>query len=199
MSTGPLADVSRETLDRLHLYRDLLLKWSPKINLVAPATFEAAWDRHFLDSAQVAALAPAGSCSWADLGSGGGFPGLVVAILRQDIEMTLIESDQRKAAFLRTVARETECRVTIRAERAESVPPLGTDVVSARALAPLTKLIPLAKQHLSPDGFAVFPKGAHWRSERDAALETWTFRCENITSKTDPDAVILKLSEIRRV
>ena len=105
------SNVSRETLERLDVYADLLRRWTRKINLVSKGSLEGLWTRHFLDSAQLLTLAPESSVSWADLGSGGGFPGAVVAVLaaetRPDLKVTLVESDQRKAVFLRTVLRET--------------------------------------------------------------------------------------------
>lgn len=207
MSDGPAAfaaacDVSRETLDRLRTYAGLLEKWNPRINLVSRATLGSLWTRHFLDSAQLLDLAPAGAGHWCDLGSGGGFPGLVIAILggdrRPGLRVTLIEADRRKAAFLRTVARETGTAATILDARIEAAPAQAADVVSARALAPLAPLLSLADRHLAPGGSALFPKGARYREELREALELWTFRCENLRSQTDPDAVILRISELSR-
>lgn len=196
-------DVSRETLERLEVYADLLRRWTARINLVSKSTLDHIWERHFLDSAQLLPLAPAVARRWTDLGSGGGFPGLVIAILaaemHPDLRVTLIESDRRKAEFLRTVGRETSTSVEVVAGRAEEVPGTTADVVSARALAPLKALLPLVERHLAPGGIALLPKGAGHRQERDEALETWAFDCENIPSRTDPGAVILKVGDIRRV
>ena len=193
-------DVSRETLDRLDLYAQLLKKWNPRINLVAPATLPALWTRHFRDSAQLFRLAPLGVTRWADFGSGGGFPGMVVAILAAEtpLEVTLVESDQRKAAFLRTVARETSVTVTVRAQRLEATRALNAQVVSARALAPLPKLLDHCARHLAPDGTALLPKGARHADEIAKALETWSFHCEKVPSETDDSAVILQITELAR-
>jgi 16S rRNA (guanine527-N7)-methyltransferase len=198
-----LGRVSRETTERLTNYAALLRAWNPKINLVSRQTLADLEHRHFADSAQLLGHAPPGAATWVDLGSGGGFPGLVVAILaaelRPDLHVTLIESDQRKAVFLRTVAQRTGISATVLAERIEAVPPLGTDVLSARALAPLAALLDHAERHLRPGGTALFPKGASWRAELEEALERWRFDCENLPSATSPDGVILKLGEIARV
>ena len=203
MTALPGVDVSRETAGRLTEYAALLRAWNPKINLVSKQTLADLETRHFADSAQLLELAPPDATTWADLGSGGGFPGLVVAILaaeqRPALRVTLVESDQRKAVFLRTVAQRTGVPVTVLAERVESVPPLGTDVLSARALAPLVTLLDHAHRHLAPSGTALFPKGANWRAEVDEALERWRFRCENLPSATSPDGAILRIGEIERV
>lgn len=203
MSAAPGLDVSRETAERLAEYAALLRAWNPRINLVSKQTLADLESRHFADSAQLLALAPPDATTWADLGSGGGFPGLVIAILaaeaRPALHVTLVESDQRKAVFLRTVAQRTGVPVTVLADRIESIPPLGTDVLSARALAPLTTLLDHAERHLRPNGTALFPKGANWRAEVDEALERWRFRCENLPSATSPDGAILRLGEIARV
>lgn len=195
--------VSRETLERLERYVALLKKWNPAINIVSRSTLDEVWTRHMLDSAQILNLAPADSQTWVDLGSGGGFPGLVVAILAKekapDLRVTCVESDVRKATFLRTVARETGTEVTVHAQRIETVPPQNADVLSARALAPLSRLCEFANRHLKPDGFALFPKGESHAQEVKDALENWSFQTDTYPSKTNPNAVILKLGEIRRV
>ena len=194
--------VSRETLDRLSAYADLLRQWSPRINLVAPATLKTLWSRHMLDSAQLLDLAPTTAQRWTDLGSGGGFPGLVIAILahteRPDLKVTLIEADQRKATFLRTAAQRFDIDVTVLAKRIEDAPPTEADIVSARALAPLDRLLDLCLRHVAPTGALLLPKGRQHREERAKALETWTFHCENLPSRTDKEAVILRISEVRR-
>ena len=176
---GSRFDVSRETLGRLETYQVLLARWNPRINLVARSTVDSVWDRHFTDSAQLFALRPADARVWADLGSGGGFPGLVIAILAAEaaraLRVTLVESDQRKCAFLSTVLRETGVAATVLARRIESVPPLGADVVSARALAPLETLIGYAQRHLAPGGRALFLKGESLSAELDIARRSWRF------------------------
>jgi 16S rRNA (guanine527-N7)-methyltransferase len=195
-------DVSRETLERLRAYQALLGKWNPAINLVARSTLESIWDRHFLDSAQIYDLAPRNATSWADLGSGGGFPGLVVGILAtgegRSLALTLVESDRRKAAFLETVARETGVPVTVASARAEDIAPLGVQVLSARALAPLPALLALAQRHLAPEGTALFPKGATHAEELRQALEGWRFSYDTTVSLTDPASVIYRIRGIAR-
>ncbi len=195
-------DVSRETITRLKTFSGLLESWNPRINLVSRASLADVWSRHIADSAQLLELAPTGADTWADLGAGGGFPGLVIAILAQDkrpsLRLALVESDKRKCAFLRSVLQKTDVTTTIVSERIEETPPLGAAVVSARALAPLSRLIDYATRHLAPGGTALFPKGAAWRTEVAEALETRRFRCEEIPSRTAADAVILRIGEIDR-
>ena len=194
-------NVSRETLQKLEIYADLLRKWNKRINLVAPGTISALWERHFEDSAQLLSLAPEGVRRWTDLGSGGGFPGAIVAILAKspNLRVTLIESDQRKAAFLRTVARETGTKFNVVAERAEVRPDIRADAVSARAFAPLDTLLGYVDLHMKSGGIALLPKGARAASEVESARKTWSFTCECIPSVTDDDAAILKIGDIKRV
>lgn len=196
-------DVSRETLERLDIYAALLEKWNPSINLVAKSTLGQIWDRHFFDSAQILAISDLQEGQWVDLGTGGGFPGLIVAILaaeaRAGVSMTCIESDLRKAAFLLTVIRESGLAVRVLTDRIEVVPPLKADVVSARALAPLSQLLGYAERHLAENGKAYFLKGAKVGPELKQALETWSFELDTYPSKTDPEASILKIGDIRRV
>lgn len=197
-----LMDVSRETSARLETYAALLTKWNPAINLVAKSTLADLRSRHFADSAQLLDLAPANARHWADLGSGGGFPGLVVAILamerRPELRVTLVESDTRKATFLSTVARETGAPVTVHAARIEALPPLGADVLSARALAPLSVLLGFAERHLAQGGTGLFPKGAKAGDELAEALASWTFRMQKHPSQTDSSAVILQIEGVSR-
>jgi len=194
-------NVSRETEERLMAYVALLRKWNQAINLVSRSTLEEAWSRHIIDSAQLMELAPDGA-HWADLGSGGGFPGLVCAILaaeqRPGLRFTLVESDQRKSTFLRNVSRETGVKVTVIAERIESIDPLGATTLSARALAPLPKLLEFAERHLTPGGTAIFPKGENWQREVDESLENWVFQCVKTPSRTDPASMILSIKDIAR-
>lgn len=195
--------VSRETIERLELYGDLLRKWNPKINLVSKATLDDLWTRHIQDSAQLFGLAPTMATTWADFGSGGGFPGLVIAIIAKELnpqlQITLVESDQRKCAFLRTVARETECNVQILAKRVENVPPLNANIISARALADLNTLLTLSGSHISQDGLCLFPKGLTWEKELAEARDSWLFDCEAVKSETQENSVILKIQGIHHV
>ena len=195
-------NVSRETKDRLSHYAGLLEKWNPRINLVSRSSIAHLRDRHFEDSAQLYALASHPVDHWADLGSGGGFPGLVIAILAQETgspaRVTLVESDARKSAFLRTVIRETGVAATVRTERVEATHPLNADILSARALADLSTLLGFAAHHLAPTGTALFPKGATWRQEAVEAQSKWQFSYEVVTSETDPAAVILRVTGVSR-
>lgn len=158
-----LPDVSRETTDRLNTYVALIQKWTGKINLVAPSQVDHLWTRHILDCLQIAPLLPASATSITDIGSGGGLPGLVLAIHDKEYcpqrHISLVESDQRKAAFLRTVIRELDLNATVFAERIEKVDIPPADVVTARALAPLARLLELAAPLIKPDGLAIFAKG----------------------------------------
>ncbi|MGR3377478.1 16S rRNA (guanine(527)-N(7))-methyltransferase RsmG [Salipiger abyssi] len=199
----PDLDVSRETLDRLSHLATLLEKWSPKINLVSRATLDDRWTRHIVDSAQIFQCPRHRGGLWADLGSGGGFPGLVVAILASelapDLDVKLVESDQRKAVFLRTALRETETAGQVIVGRIEDIPPLRADILSARALADLSTLLSFAHRHLNPIGQALFLKGANWKKEIAAAEESWKFSCERRTSITDPNAVVLTIGALTHV
>ncbi|MDT8857613.1 16S rRNA (guanine(527)-N(7))-methyltransferase RsmG [Paracoccaceae bacterium Fryx2] len=196
-------NVSRETILRLEKLVTLMRKWNPAINLVSKSTLEDAWTRHVLDSAQIYALADQPVQHWGDLGSGGGFPGLVVACIASELHpgmrMTLVEADQRKATFLREASRTLGIAPDIRAERVESLAPLRADVISARALAPLEKLCALTLPHLAPGGAALFLKGASHAAEVEAARKTWHFDLENWSSATDPKAVILKVKGLAHV
>ncbi|OWY16611.1 16S rRNA (guanine(527)-N(7))-methyltransferase RsmG [Thioclava sp. JM3] len=196
-------DVSRETLDKLLAYEVLLKKWNPAINLVAKSTLEDMWSRHFLDSAQIFAMAPENAQIWADFGAGGGFPGLVIAVLSAEKEperqVVLVESDLRKSAFLSTVSRELSLNTRVIAQRIEEIAPLDADVVSARALASLPKLLEFTAPHLKPDGTALFPKGARWQEELAQARESWSFDHEAIESLSDPNSVVLKIHGAERV
>lgn len=195
-------DVSRETMKRLILFHGLLVKWNARINLVSRSSLNDFWVRHVADSIQVFRLAPSAG-TWADLGSGGGFPGLIVAILakveRPDLNVTLIESDQRKSAFLRTVIRETGVFCNVIAERIEQAERQDADIVSARALADLTELLAYSERHLAPGGTALFPKGVTWQKELEMARTQWSFDVEVIESQTMPGAAILKIEGASRV
>lgn len=190
-------DVSRETIDRLETYASLLRQWQTRINLVAPATLETLWQRHMADSAQLLTLAPR-SPTWLDLGSGAGFPGLVIAIMGAADgapSVTLVESDTRKCAFLREVARHCGIAVDIRNARIETVAtqdilgPFG--VVSARALAPLPRLLELAAPFLGPGSTAVFPKGRDVEQELAEARRTWCLDATLVPSRTEQAARIV--------
>jgi 16S rRNA (guanine527-N7)-methyltransferase len=192
-------DVSRETLEKLQAFESLVSQWSPRINLISSADLKNVWRRHIADSVQLVVLAE-GSDDWADLGSGAGFPGLVVAICSaQKRHVTMVESDRRKCAFLSTVARQLDLNVKIIGKRIEDTDSLGAAVLSARALAPLTRLLGYADAHMSSDGVALFPKGQSWKNELARAREVWLFDHDVVKSSTDSDAAILKIRNIKRI
>lgn len=180
----------------LSLFETLLRRWQAKINLVAANTVNDVWLRHFADSAQVLAAASEAK-TWADLGSGAGFPGLVTALLLKDrpgARVHLIESDQRKAAFLRAVSRETGAPATVHAERIEgALPPLvgQVEAISARALAPLGRLMELARKPLENGATGVFLKGEEWQDELTAARRLGNFDIRTIESRTHPRARLI--------
>ncbi|MFW5654432.1 MAG: 16S rRNA (guanine(527)-N(7))-methyltransferase RsmG [Roseicyclus sp.] len=191
--------VSRETLDRLDTYRELLLKWQKTVNLVSPASTDEIWSRHFLDSLQLVRALDDIPLRWADLGSGGGFPGLVCAIAlaeRGETQFHLVESDTRKCAFLRQVLQETSISVSVENARAETLPPIRADIVSARALAPLPRLLPLVHRHVAPQGIALLQKGARHAEELELARVDWQMEVDIVTSVTATDAVILRLRNL---
>ena len=196
------ANVSRETFERLELYAAALVKWQKAINLVAPGTIPELWARHFLDSAKVFDLCPATEGLWLDIGSGAGFPGLVCAAIAAEkapgLRFTFIESDLRKGSFLRTVAVEMGLKIGVLTRRIEEAPPQNAAVISARALASLTRLLGHAERHLSPDGTALFMKGATHGQEVEEALEAWAMTMDSVPSQTADGAVILKIGDIRR-
>lgn len=191
----PLVDVSRETLRRLEVLIETLGRWQKAINLVGRNTLEGAWKRHIVDSAQVVRLIPTDASSLADLGSGGGFPGLVIAAMRPDLPLTMIESDARKAAFLGEAARKMELPKlpTVVVKRIEAAPPVGADVITARALAPLDQLLEWSDRHRTERATCLFHKGKGWQAEVDEAKKKWDFSPDAIASVTDRDAVILRI------
>lgn len=190
--------VSRETLERLGACVTLLERWQRRINLVGPATLSQAWHRHVLDSAQIVPLLPP-SGRIVDIGSGAGFPGLIVAIVTGRT-IDLVESDRRKAAFLREAARVAAAPVEVHAERAETLHGRLSGrfaAVTARACAPLPKLLTWGAPFLAPDGVMVLHKGGGGLDELTEARTRWSMRVETTPSWTDPDGVILRIEELR--
>ena len=192
-------DVSRETIERLDTYEALLRKWTPKINLVAPSTLREVWSRHFSDSAVLwqQDLTPE---HWVDLGSGGGFPGLVLAILNahSGTRFSLVEADTRKAVFLRQVIRETGINATVHTARIEALSPLEADVISARALASLPQLLEYMHRHAKASGVGLFPKGVQWQQDLRAAQACWTFKHSIHPGGTDSEGVVLRIEDLSR-
>jgi 16S rRNA (guanine527-N7)-methyltransferase len=200
---GPLAErlaglgAGPEALERLRLYAELLARWQPRINLVGPETVADLWRRHMLDSAQLRPLLPAGCRRLVDLGSGAGFPGLVLAILGVP-EVHLIERDRRKAVFLRQVSRETRTPVAVHESPAEAVEPFAADAVTARALAPLDRLLPLAARFSADHTVALFPKGRRAEKELTCLADWPSIRLQRRESLSDPAGVVLILEGLAR-
>ena len=186
-------DVSRETMDRLAAYVALVKKWQQRMNLVSASTLPDIWMRHIWDSAQLALLVPAGTGRILDVGSGAGFPGLVLAALC-DAELHLVESDQKKAVFLQTVIRETGIRAIVHNKRIEFLSPIGADIITARALASLDRLLELLEAQLVPGMRCLFLKGARAEAEL-AALDTRSDIIRRLhPSLTNPEAFVVDLT-----
>jgi len=192
--------VSRETWDRLDRFVALLLKWQKTTNLVAPSTLQNLWTRHVADSLQLLDLAPAAN-RWIDLGSGAGFPGLVIACaLGPTGEVHLVESNQKKASFLREAARVLALPAIVHAGRIEDlVAEKPFDVVTARALAPLDRLIGYAIPLLTTGAVGLFPKGQDVGAELTQASKSWSIEAELIPSKTDPHGRIVVVRHARKL
>lgn len=206
MSYGPRQfaleyGVSRETSDRLAAFDSLLLEWSARQNLIARSTIESRWERHFRDSAQLYPLLPAAARTVADFGSGAGFPGLVLAAMGADSALTvaLVESVSKKAAFLRAAVEAmglTNARVLH--ERAEKVELPRQDVITARAVAPLSELLSYAGRVAQEDTVLFFPKGQDIEGELTHAAKYWHMVVERRPSVTRSDSTILVIRRLRR-
>ena len=192
-----LLPVSRETLDRLRRYVDLLRQWNARINLVSAGSLGDVWRRHILDSAQLLRHCPREARVLVDLGSGAGLPGLILAMLGA-LEVHLIESDQRKAAFLREAARVTNTDATVHSARIEEVAGFPADIVTARALAPLPLLLDWAAPFATPRTVCLFPKGASVADELTAAQGKWIMRTQLLASESDRTGRILRVEELCR-
>jgi 16S rRNA (guanine527-N7)-methyltransferase len=198
--------VSRETDEKLKMYLALLEKWQPKINLISNNTLDNAWERHFEDSLQVLDLLPEGENTLYDLGTGAGFPGLVLAIARDDLDVHLVESDQKKCVFLKTVSRETKtpveihnCRIEAVSRETDEVP--APDIITARALANLSELFEYCADWIegNPDITLIFMKGENADQEIQALEGKWKFNCRTCASKTAENAKILLFTDIYRM
>jgi len=184
--------VSADDLLRLEEFVRLLVRWQERINLVSRNSLSDVWRRHILDSAQLLRHAPSGARRWADLGSGAGFPGLVTAILGVQ-DQHLVESDTRKHAFLVEAARVTEARVTLHRARIEDLPALSADVVTARAVAPLVKLLPYAIRHGRGNHTCLLPKGRNVAIELREAAISWSLSYQCFPSLSEPKARVLAI------
>lgn len=193
--------VSRETLDRLQAYVDLLTRWQASINLVGPKTLAEVWTRHLLDSAQLFPLIPPDARNLMDMGSGAGLPGLILALLGAP-DVHLFEADQRKVAFLREAARVTETSVTLHNRRIEAVDSATDssefDVICARAFAPLPKILDMADPYHTEKTVFLLPKGQNVDEELTDTHKIWSFSETRRPSWTDDQATVLILQEVRR-
>lgn len=195
--------VSRETFERLTAFQSLFEKWSARINLAAPSTLPDLWSRHILDSAQLLPLATDAK-TWIDLGSGGGFPGVVLAILlreRSGASLTMVESSQKKAAFLRNAVAQASAPATVHAARIEDFGARQAgpvDVVTARALAPLPVLLGLARPWLEAGATALFHKGRDYRREIEESRDAWQFDLVEHQSVIDAASVILEINDLKK-
>ena len=200
-----LADgiVPRETEDLLSAYAELALSWNAAVNLRSRReSDDEFWNRHIDDSAQLAPLAPQSARTWLDLGAGAGLPGMVCALIakaqNRSIAFTLVEADGRKVAFLREAARRLAVEVRIVHRRIEHAALPHHDVISARALAPLDRLLGYAERFCHPATTLLFPKGRKADSELTVARRAWHIRAVRVPSRTDPEATILRLTEVSR-
>ncbi|MBU0725687.1 MAG: 16S rRNA (guanine(527)-N(7))-methyltransferase RsmG [Alphaproteobacteria bacterium] len=189
-------NVSRETLERLQAYVDLLCKWQKAVNLVGPKTLDEVWTRHILDSAQLLPYIPKDSRNLLDIGSGAGLPGLILAILGvQDVH--LIEADAKKITFLREAARITEVGVTLHHGRIEAIEPFPADVITARALASVDGLLGYTRAYRHETTVCLFLKGRGVEQELKEAATHWKMTVNHLPSATADDSVILRLEGIR--
>ncbi|MEW6630700.1 MAG: 16S rRNA (guanine(527)-N(7))-methyltransferase RsmG [Pseudomonadota bacterium] len=197
-AAGP---VSRETFERLQAFEQLFLKWNRSINLAAPSTLDDVWRRHILDSAQLARIAPAAK-RWVDLGSGGGFPGLVLGFLlaeRAGASIDLVESNRKKASFLQSIIGQFGLPARVLAKRIDDSYSLVSEpeIVTARALAGLPDLLDLSAPWLSKGARALFHKGRDYRTEVEESAHRWAFDLVEHSSMTDPHGVILEITDLR--
>ena len=188
--------VSRETLARLKAYADILVDWNARHNLVAKSTLPDLWSRHFWDSAQLAPLIPSSARSLADLGSGAGFPGLVLAALRPELSVTLHEATTKKCAFLQLAAERMGIPVAVQNARLEDLSPGRFDVVTARALAPLPQLLGYAQKFVGPNSVCLFLKGQNVGAELTEAHKYWNIKASQVPSQTDLSAAIVVVREL---
>ncbi|MBI3678551.1 MAG: 16S rRNA (guanine(527)-N(7))-methyltransferase RsmG [Proteobacteria bacterium] len=192
-------DVSRETLARLKAFVALLEEWNARHNLVSKSSLAEVWRRHVWDSAQLLALIPTGAKTVADLGSGAGFPGLVLAMLRPELSVTLFEATRKKSEFLKAAAQRVLARVEVRNERMEQAKPKAFDIVTARACAPLDKLLSYAQLFSGPDTICLFLKGQNVEVELTQARKSWRMKALRHPSLTDSSGSILDVRELRHV
>lgn len=194
--------VSRETFERLQAFERVFRKWAQRINLVAPSTLNEVWERHILDSAQVVKLGGDAN-KWLDIGSGGGFPGLIIGTMiaeRSGASIDLVESNRKKTGFLQAVVGELGLPAKVHSKRIEDVHDIITapDILSARALAPLPLLLELSAPWLEAGTVALFHKGRDYRQEIEDSAHQWRFDLVEHPSLTDAQGVILEIRNLRR-
>ncbi|WP_340317442.1 16S rRNA (guanine(527)-N(7))-methyltransferase RsmG [Rhizorhabdus argentea] len=197
--TWMASNVPRETLTRVEAFAGLIVREMPRQNLIAASTAEHIWVRHILDSAQLLALAPMGASSWIDLGAGAGFPGIVIALMVPSLRVTLVESRRKRIDFL-TSAVETlglAARVTVAGKRLEMLDATHFDVISARAFAPLDRLLPLAHRFSRDETCWLLPKGRSAVSELEAVMTSWQGDFRIVPSMTDPEAAIIAAAKVQ--
>jgi 16S rRNA (guanine527-N7)-methyltransferase len=193
-------NVSRETFLRLKIYQDLLETWQKKINLISSGSIPHIWERHFEDSLQLLNYLPLTKKTLVDMGSGAGFPGMVLGIARPEtLDVTLIESDRKKCIFLEIVSRETISPLKIINSRIEDSPEIQADIITARGLAPLTLLFEYAFPLMKEGSFCLFQKGKNVEMEMEVAQKKWEFTLEIFPSLTDSMARILKIKHLKRI
>lgn len=193
---GSRTSVSRETLARLKAYADILTDWGARHNLVAKSTLPDLWSRHMWDSAQLAPLIPPEAKTLADLGSGAGFPGLVLAAMRPDLAVTLHEATAKKCGFLRAAAERMGVTVAVVNARMEDLPGQAFDVVTARACAPLPLLLEYAHSFVGPNSVCLFLKGQNVGAELTDATKYWNMQVSQVPSQTDPSGAIVTVREL---
>ena len=192
--------VSRETLNGFYEYKTLLSKWNEKINLVSKNTLVDIWERHFLDSGQIIINVDASGKRWVDVGSGAGFPGLVVALLLRDrkidCDLVLVEKNPKKSFFLNEVIRKLNLSVEVVNDNIDTLEPLNADILTARAFSELNNLIEIAFRHRKKEGLCLFLKGENYRIELDKTLNYWFFDYDIVDSLSNPSGKIIRVKNI---
>ena len=193
-------DVSRETLNGFYEYEALLSKWNKKINLVSKSTLVDIWERHFLDSGQIIKHVEASGKRWVDVGSGAGFPGLVVALLLRDrkiaCDLVLVEKNPKKGFFLNEVIRKLNLSVEVVNDNIDTLEPLNADILTARAFSELKNLIEIAFRHRKKEGICLFLKGENYRIELDKTLNYWFFDYDIVDSLSSSSGKIIRVKKI---
>ena len=193
-------NVSRETLNGFYEYETLLTKWNEKINLVSKNTLVDIWERHFLDSGQIIKHVEASGKRWVDVGSGAGFPGLVVALLLRDrkidCDLVLVEKNPKKGFFLNEVIRKLNLSVEVLNDNIDTIEPLNADILTARAFSELKNLIEIAFRHRKKEGICLFLKGENYRIELDKTLNYWFFDYDIVDSLSSSSGKIIRVKKI---